>query len=300
LAAAEAASSLVESEFASHAAFEADCERCHAPWRGIDRARCEECHQDVAQQRAGNPGIHRYFIQPERCTLCHTDHRGTDAALTTVSPEGFDHNLTPFSLVQHEVEYDGTSLTCRSCHVSGGFTRATADCTTCHAAAEPGFIAEHSALFGRECPACHDGLDTMAAFEHESVFALDGAHAAVACSTCHQDQTFAGTPATCEGCHDEPAVHAGLFGLDCARCHTTTAWQPAELTRHTFPLDHGESGKLACQTCHEASYAVYTCYNCHEHNPAEIAEEHREEGILEFANCVECHPTGREDEAEDD
>jgi hypothetical protein len=284
--------------FASHAEFEADCEQCHAPWRGIDPARCEQCHQDVALQRAGGPGLHRHFQEAVDCTLCHTDHRGTEAALTTVSTTLFDHDLTAFSLVKHQVDYDGASLACRECHVAGGYTLETADCVTCHTGAEPAFMAEHRNLFGPACANCHDGLDSMAAFEHEAVFVLDGAHAATACAACHGSWQFAGTPESCEGCHAEPAVHTGLFGLDCARCHGTSAWQPAELSRHTFPLDHGASGTLACQSCHEASYAVYTCYNCHEHDPAEIEADHLEEGITDFASCVDCHPTGREGEAE--
>jgi hypothetical protein len=289
---------VIESEFASHAEFEADCERCHAPWRGIEAARCEQCHQDVARQRLGDPGLHRHFFDAERCALCHTDHRGASASLTTISADLFDHDRTTFSLARHQQDYDGSRLACRECHLSGGYTAATADCTTCHEDAAPAFVAEHTALFGPDCIACHDGLDSMIGFDHGTVFPLDGAHAALSCTTCHVDRVFAGTPDSCVGCHEEPAVHAGLFGLDCARCHTTGAWQPAALTHHTFPLDHGESGTLACQSCHESSYTVYTCYNCHEHDPGEIAEEHREEGIFDFADCVECHPTGREDEDE--
>ncbi len=289
---------MVESEFAGHADFESECERCHTPWRGIQAARCEQCHQDVGRQRLGDPGLHRYFRDAERCTLCHTDHRGASASLTTVSTELFNHERTRFSLARHQQDYDGSDLACRDCHVTGGYTGATADCTTCHHEAAPAFMDEHTAVFGPDCTACHDGLDSMSGFEHETVFPLDGAHAVLSCSACHQERVFAGTPDSCVGCHAEPAVHAGLFGLDCAACHTTEAWQPAALMDHTFPLDHGESGTLACQTCHESSYAVYTCYNCHEHEPADIAEEHRDEGIFDFADCARCHPTGREDEAE--
>jgi len=30
----------------------------------------------------------------------------------------------------------------------------------------------------------------------------------------------------------------------------------------------------------------YTCYGCHEHQPAQIITEHREEGIPSIENCV--------------
>jgi hypothetical protein len=92
----------------------------------------------------------------------------------------------------------------------------------------------------------------------------------------------------------------GLFGTDCIRCHTTAAWTPAQLTRHTFPLDHGDEGQIPCLTCHTETYADYTCYNCHEHERDETAEIHLDEGITEFEDCVACHPTGLEEEAERD
>jgi hypothetical protein len=157
---------------------------------------------------------------------------------------------------------------------------------------------EHRALFGDDCVSCHDGVDTMAAFDHALAFPLEEAHSELACAACHIQGRFAGTPDQCVGCHEEPALHKGQFGLDCVRCHSTVAWTPARLTEHTFPLDHGNEGALACQVCHEQTYAVYTCYNCHEHQPDEIREEHVDEGILAFDDCATCHPTGREDEVE--
>lgn len=45
-------------------------------------------------------------------------------------------------------------------------------------------------------------------------------------------------------------------------------------------------------------YTSYTCYGCHEHSRSNIKEEHVEEGIYEYENCVECHLSGDEDEAE--
>jgi hypothetical protein len=42
----------------------------------------------------------------------------------------------------------------------------------------------------------------------------------------------------------------------------------------------------------------YTCYGCHEHSRSNIRGEHREEGIYDYENCVECHRSADEDEAE--
>ena len=105
-------------------------------------------------------------------------------------------------------------------------------------------------------------------------------------------------PHECRACHDEPAMHAEVFGLNCARCHTLDAWEPALLLRHTFLLDHGGEGEVACQTCHTDSYAENSCYECHDHQPDEMQEVHEAEEIVEYADCVACHPTGVEGEGE--
>lgn len=138
-----------------------------------------------------------------------------------------------------------------------------------------------------------------------------------ACAQCHVP--WRGISAErCEECHtgiaEQRLSGSGLHGTwgdtaRCTGCHTEHEGRSASLTSirmadverfHTFPLDHGEEGVQACAVCHEQTFTTYTCYNCHEHEPAEIREEHLDEGIREFENCVECHPTGLEDEAEDD
>jgi hypothetical protein len=222
---------------------------------------------------------------------------------------GFDHDrLTRFSLARHQVDYQGEELACEACHGENEFS-SPIDCRSCHEAAAPEFVAGHTVLFGGDCLACHDGLDAAADFEHAAVFPLDGAHVQVDCAACHElgEAFLAGAawgarPARdCVACHAEPEIHAGLFGTDCQRCHTVAAWAPAELTQHTFPLDHGGEGKIPCQTCHVSTYADYTCTNCHAHDPAATRAEHLEENIsaAELAECAACHPTGSEDEADE-
>lgn len=137
------------------------------------------------------------------------------------------------------------------------------------------------------------------------------------CARCHV--AWRGISADrCEECHTGVATQRrrgdGLHGSwgdmsRCMRCHTEHQGRAASLTAirmadverfHTFPLDHGEEGVQDCAVCHQQSFDTYTCYNCHEHEPADIREEHLEEGIRDFEDCVACHPTGLEDEAEDD
>ena len=105
-------------------------------------------------------------------------------------------------------------------------------------------------------------------------------------------------PHHCASCHEEPEIHADLFGVNCARCHSATAWTPAVLTSHVFLLDHGGEGEVSCQTCHPAKYGVYDCYACHDnHQYEEMEEVHLAEDIKEFDTCADCHPTGVEGEA---
>ncbi len=107
-----------------------------------------------------------------------------------------------------------------------------------------------------------------------------------------QIDTMTGSPHECRACHEEPAIHADRFGLNCSRCHGLESWKPALLTRHTFALDHGGDGKVACQTCHTTTYSENTCYGCHDHTEEQMVTVHAELDIDEIANCVSCHPTG--------
>lgn len=288
-------------DFPSHAAFEQECTLCHAAWQGITADRCEQCHTVISEQRQTGNGLHGHLVDAQRCQTCHTDHAGRDAKITRMSLNLFDHDrLTKFSLMTHQTDFDGSEMTCDDCHKGAVYTIEAVDCQTCHTQADTPFMVEHVDLFGPTCLECHQGQAETRDFDHNLIFVLDGAHEATTCKSCHVNQQFETTPRTCANCHEEPAIHAGQFGLQCELCHSTTAWAPAELHAHSFPLDHGDEGEIACQTCHLRNYVEYTCTNCHAHPEAEMREVHLEEGITDYADCVACHPTGLEDEAEDE
>lgn len=248
---------------------------------------CAGCHQE--------PTVHSGLFE-SYCQNCH-DTTGWKPAMLENRP--FDHDQsTSFNLNRHSRNFQNLPITCRDCHVELTFEPFTNQaCIDCHGAENPGFIEQHAADFNSSCISCHDGLDRMANFDHNQIFPLTGKHTELACQQCHQDQIFIGTPTECAACHAEPEIHAGSFGTDCQRCHLTSAWTPAQLQEHLFPINHGSDNLLSCQTCHIVSYAEYTCYECHEHQPAQIQEEHREEGINleELQDCARCHPTGREE-----
>ena len=141
--------------------------------------------------------------------------------------------------------------------------------------------AHKSAGFPTTCDTCHTTTNwTGATFNHNNTpFPLTGAHANVACTLCHINNVFAGTPTDCYSCHKadytgttNPNHTSAGWPTTCTTCHTTTAWLPATLpaSYHTFfPLNHGNA-KGVCTTCHTNSsdYSVFTCTGCHGGNNA--------------------------------
>jgi hypothetical protein len=100
----------------------------------------------------------------------------------------------------------------------------------------------------------------------------------------------------CESCHNGPddGLHRQITG-NCQRCHSQDRWTPATFEHaELFVLDRDHNA--TCETCHtNDDYGRYTCYGCHEHTLANVREEHIEEGIRDFQDCVECHRSAREE-----
>lgn len=294
---AHAPSNRVLGSFASHADFENDCTRCHAPWQGVTDVRCLDCHTDTGREISAGKGLHADVPADVPCARCHTDHRGRDFSSLTQAAQRFDHNWSGYYLLYHERDYDGTPLACSGCH-SEGYRVDQKACDTCHRRADAVFMTLHVADYGADCLFCHDGSG-KSDFDHR-FFPLEEGHANLKCRDCHRLTTFAMTRAACIACHAEPEIHAGQFGTDCALCHTIARWSEVRLAAHSFPLDHAQEDSVAipCQVCHPINYVTYTCYGSGCHIQPETEAKHLEEGIFDFADCMECHPTGREDEVD--
>ncbi len=187
---------------------------------------------------------------------------------------------------------------CFACHTPFTGTSA-AKCITCHKVAEIGLktttglpiakekknVAFHQQLIEDDCVACHSDHRGVQAFRPIGTFShrlLDPAQ---------QQQ--------CTDCHANPgdALHQKVRG-NCSACHTQEAWTPATFDHDRyFRFDRHHDAE--CATCHiNNDYSAYTCYGCHEHSRSRIRGEHVEEGIYDFENCVECHRSGDEHEAE--
>ncbi|MFC2046956.1 hypothetical protein ACFLTK_01590 [Chloroflexota bacterium] len=85
-----------------------------------------------------------------------------------------------------------------------------------------------------------------------------------------------------------------LTSENCGACHSTATWANARFEHDQFSFDRNHPS--TCSNCHTVAndYSQYTCYSCHEHSTSEIREEHLEEGIRDYQNCVSCHQSGSE------
>jgi len=193
---------------------------------------------------------------------------------------------------------------CGACHTR--FDRGAQNplCLECHEDVEKDQQAGtglHGRLEGgaetpcRSCHGEHRGAEAAIvilvpeSFDHERTdMPLRGAHAAVACASCHEaGKAYREAPSGCADCHGENDPHRGRLGDDCASCHQPRAWSDARFDHATtrFPLE-GAHAKVDCALCHPHDRFEDTpreCVSCHR-----IDDTHR--GQL-GAECGKCHDT---------
>jgi predicted CXXCH cytochrome family protein len=290
--------------FASHAEFEKECDRCHAPLAASQSELCLRCHTSVATELSTQAGVHSQVANAQDCASCHPDHRGTSFDPLQPALASYDHSRATFRTTWHQVNYDATPMDCSACHASGekGFPFVPDSCVRCHAGHDATFATRHVADFGKNCLGCHDGADRMQHFDHAATgFPLVGRHAQSVCTACHTTDNLKDAARDCAGCHAEPPVHRGVFDANCAACHTAAAWTPATLNQKPFSHDlqsgftlakHAHdyaNAPLTCKTCHGADFQHYdaaSCVACHsQHNAAFMTQHQQDYGPA----CADCH-----------
>ncbi len=183
------------------------------------RLACHDCHTAaVAKQKLGKDciGCHRAKDVHggklgRQCESCHGIERWK-------ADLRFDHDLTDYPLVgQHVV------VPCEQCHTTRKYKDAAKGCIDCHASTDI-----HKGGLGKDCARCHstNGWNLWEFdHEHESGFALTGAHGKLQCSACHRQpagQVKLGKD--CASCHTKDDIHLGQFGRQCSRCHSTISF----------------------------------------------------------------------------
>ena len=216
-----------------------------------------------------------------------------------VFADGLESLLSPGKLSQAHAKFEST---CTSCHDRGDRQRQNPLCLDCHKEIAAN-VSEHRGFHGRltniasaQCKACHGehrGREAdivhfdAASFNHRNTdFALDGAHVALGCSSCHRTgEKFRKVATTCIGCHRNDDAHRGQLGEKCDSCHSTKSWGDGRYDhdKTKFPLRDAHRN-LRCNACHLGGKYQDTplrCASCHA--PDDVHQGSRGD------KCGECH-----------
>ena len=167
-----------------------------------------------------------YKGTPKNCFACHASRDahggqfGTDCGAchkpTKWADVTFDHGATNFPLTGLH-----NNVLCSSCHTNGIYKGTPTNCYACHASRD-----KHNGQFGTNCGSCHTTSGwANVTFDHQNTnFPLVGHHAQLACTSCHKNGVYQGTPVACIACHADKDKHNGQNGTDCSICHTPKDW----------------------------------------------------------------------------
>ena len=275
------------------------CTECHTNPSDYAFFTCIDCHEhNKPEMDDEHNEIAGYFYDSPSCLACHP---------TGSAEGGFDHNTSAFPLTGAHIETQ-----CADCH-SNGYVGTPVDCFACHEthfneAVNPNHI---ELGLSNACETCHSTSPDWqpAGFpNHNEYYVLQGAHAPIAsdCFACHEGN-YVNSPNTCYACHQEeynqttdPSHTAAQFPTECQTCHTETAWEPSTFNHDGlyFPVYSGEHAGTwnSCTECHTnpTNYSLFSCIDCHDHNQADMDEEHQGIGGYQYNSlaCFGCHPTG--------
>ncbi len=241
------------------------CNQCHVAGRYAGTSQdCYGCHMR-SYEATKNPD-HKKAGLPTDCSGCHSTQRWQGAQ--------FDHSIIRFPLTGAHA-----TVACNACHSGGAFADASPACVSCHLAAFTNARnPNHDAAgFPQDCSLCHNTTQWKGAkFDHDtaSKFPLTGSHGSVSCTSCHKNNLFQGTSASCVSCHltqfnntGNPNHTAAGFSQDCVICHTTAQWKGAKFdhSRTQFPLT-GAHNPIDCERCHSGGQFAglnAACASCH-------------------------------------
>jgi len=139
-------------------------------------------------------------------------------------------------------------------------------CVVCHAEADRPFAHQHITDFGENCLGCHDGLDSMSEFVHDSItfhspgsmvppyvrglpradYRLGSGKQAEALPLTEEAfRSHAGGVA--QPVMLSPQLHLGMFPSGCVKCHDQDGWSPSLPGRKTIQAcDDTHFSRQAC------------------------------------------------------
>lgn len=225
------------------------CLACHDPFSGISNDKCISCHKlstigmDTLFVKESNAAVEQVlfhqYLSNQKCTACHTDHKGEKPE---VSLNSFNHEMLPSTVISkcnscHSQPtnqlHKQVTTSCKNCHSTEGWKSSVTfnhdmiigadknNCASCHLKPNDPF---HKQVI-ENCDKCHSTNQWKpSTFDHSNYFLLDENHNAT-CNTCHINNNFSAF--TCYGCHEhtesnirEEHHENGIYNYsNCATCH---------------------------------------------------------------------------------
>jgi hypothetical protein len=257
------------------------------------------------------------FTDNVACTACHNTSAWW-AKGASGQTEKFDHSTTGFPLTGGHV-----NAACVDCHNATKVLKRT--CSSCH----DDF---HRGRLSQSCDNCHSPAGWKVTrpldIHRFTRFPLTGMHVLADCTECHvraSERRFTDAPVACFACHEKDYRRPGIFPVhagtattpplprDCSVCHRAVAWVPAMVPstiavatvrsllsapppNHDlrFPISFGVHRAAVCSDCHssQAVPRAVRCIGCHAHEPAVLAQQHRQPVATDGAGCLSCHLGG--------
>ena len=201
---------------------------------------------------------------------------------------------------------------CESCHTTNVGVM-VAKCTACHANDERLLGRQPTAFHANigECSTCHiehQGTNIRPVVMDHVALAKVGARTLAQASQTDEasattlkslqtwlrvripDQLDAGSTRealNCAGCHSTKDRHVGLFGTDCAQCHTMTKWT-------IVGFQHPSPRSTECAQCHQAPPSHYMMHFDMISKKIAGQEDARVSGCcgaVQVNQCYRCHQT---------
>ncbi len=273
-----------------------ECVKCHQTetvngikfqkFTGLPFKSCTNCHTDIHKNQFG-----------QNCIQCHSEESFHDIK----GIKNFDHTKTKYKLEEKHLV-----VPCKSCHKNKYTTSLKYQkCNDCHTDYHKNQFAKEGV--SPDCSVCHNtsgfvNFSYTIEQHNQSIFALQGAHLATPCFSCHKKEekwTFRDIGKRCIDCHAD--IHKEYINKkyypddNCRNCHVVNKWSEINFdhSKTNFTLS-GIHSKQSCSKCHfnantdgskqqRFSNLPANCTTCH-------ADKHfKQFDINGITDCNRCH-----------
>ncbi|MBK9386386.1 MAG: hypothetical protein IPN34_16360 [Planctomycetes bacterium] len=268
------------------------CALCHGEGDRSPADACLACHASITAQRDARSGLHGALDAAvlARCGQCHGEHRGEELELSghaafaragVADPARYDHAHLAFELGGVHA-----SLACKECHPHAEtallpvgekrYLGLEQRCESCHEDPHEGNLPNCAICHGEERP-----FVEVAAFEHASSFPLEGSHAGLKCTACHEPGSSRSVETLFQDDFTLPAPR------DCAACHPHE--HRAEFLSAVVERERLAAPEQSCALCHTARHESFTASNVERARELHAASGFALEAPHAQLECAACH-----------